>query len=180
MALANDRGGGNGLAFAVGDQWRPTSPCVCRAICSSSSEGSTRTWQLESSLLIGLASARLRASSSRTPSEDNPVCPAVGSDTRAKDRRVEPERGGVLRMALPHGLIRRRWLMTAAGHVMRRPPGRRRMPRTLPDRTVKAVKALACSWFSAWPTGLLQWLSPEAAALHEDQLARFSSRGRCH
>ena len=97
--------------------------------------------------------------------------------SRAKDFRVEPERGGMLRMALPQDLIHRRWLMTAAGHVMRRPPGRRRMLRTLPERT---VKALACSWFSAWPTGLLPWLSPEAAALHEDQQARFSGRSRHH
>lgn len=97
--------------------------------------------------------------------------------SQAKDFRVEPERGGMLRLTLPQGLIHRRWLMSAAGCVLRRPPGRRRMLRTLPDRT---VEALACSWFSAWPSGLLQWISPEAAALHEDQQARFRRSSRHH
>ena len=97
--------------------------------------------------------------------------------SQAKDFRVEPERGGMLRVTLPQGLIHRRWLMTAAGHVLRRPPGGRRMLRTLPDRT---VKALACSWLSAWPTGLLEWISPTAAALHEDQLARFQRSSPPH
>ena len=97
--------------------------------------------------------------------------------SQAKPFRIEPERGGMLRLNLPQGLIHRRWLMTAAGHVLRQPPGRRRMLRTLSDRT---VKALACSWCSAWPTGLLQWISPEAAALHEDHLARFGGGSRRH
>jgi len=91
--------------------------------------------------------------------------------SQAKDFRVEPERGGPWRMNLPQGLIHQQWLMTATGHVLRRPPGRRRMLHTLPDRT---VKALACSWFSAWPSGLLLWLSPEAAAFHGDRLAHFA------
>ena len=103
--------------------------------------------------------------------------PSGWQRSQAKDFRVEPERGGMLRITLPQGPIHRRWLMTAAGHVLRRPPGRRRMLRRLPERT---VKALACSWFSAWPSGLLQWISPEAAALHEDHLARFSGRSRRH
>ena len=95
----------------------------------------------------------------------------------AKPFRIEPERGEMLRLNLPQGLIHRRVLMTAAGHVLRRPPGRRRILRTLSDQT---VKALACSWFSAWPTGLLQWISPEASALHEDHLERFRRSSRPH
>ncbi len=97
--------------------------------------------------------------------------------SKAKPFRIEPERGGMLRLNLPQGLIHRKWLMSAAGHVLRRPPSRRRMLRTLPDQT---VKALACSWFSAWPSELLQWISPEAAALHEDHLARFRRSSRHH
>lgn len=97
--------------------------------------------------------------------------------SQVKDFLVEPERGGMLRMSLPQGLIHRPWLMSAAGHVLRQPPGRRRMLRTLPNRT---VKSLACSWLSAWPTGLLHWISPEATTLHEDRLARFSRGSRRH
>lgn len=97
--------------------------------------------------------------------------------SKSKDFRVEPERGGLLRLNLPQGLIHRRWLMSAAAHLLRRPPSRRRMLRTLPDRT---VKALACSWISAWPSGLLQWISPEAAVLHEDHLARCRRGSRRH
>lgn len=93
-----------------------------------------------------------------------------------KDFRVEPERGGILRLTLPQGLIHRRTLMSAAGHVLRQPPSRRRVPQSLPDR---AVKDLASSWFSAWPSGLLQWISPEAAALHEEHLARFVEQSKC-
>ena len=103
--------------------------------------------------------------------------PSGWQRSQAKDFRIEPERGGMLRVTLPQGLIHRRWLMTAVGHVLRQPPGRRRMLRTLPDRT---VKALACSPFSAWPSGLLQWISPEAAAIHEDHMARFSGGSRRH
>lgn len=103
--------------------------------------------------------------------------PSGWQRSQAKDFRVEPERGGMVRMTLPQGLIHRRWLMTAAGHVLRRPPERRHMLQTLPDQT---VKALACSWFSAWPSGLLQWISPEAAALHEDRMARYRGGSRRH
>ena len=71
--------------------------------------------------------------------------------SQAKDFRIEPERGGVLRMTWPQGLIHRRWLLTAAGHVRRWPTGVRRILQTLPDRTVKAH---SCSWFTAWSTGL--------------------------
>jgi hypothetical protein len=52
----------------------------------------------------------------------------------------------MLRMTLPQRLIHWRWWMTAAGHVLWRPPDRRRILRVLPERTVKAI---ACSWFSA-------------------------------
>ena len=97
--------------------------------------------------------------------------------SKSKDFRVEPERGGLLRLTLPQGLIHRRWLMSAAAHLLRRPPSRRRRLRTLP---VWTVKALACSWISAWPSGLLQWISPEAAVLHEDHLARFRRGSRHH
>jgi len=97
--------------------------------------------------------------------------------SKSKDFKLEPERGDLQRLALPQGLIHRQWLMGAAGHILRRPPSRRRVLRTLPDRT---VKALSCSWFSAWPTGLMQWISPEAAAHHEDQLARFCSSHQRH
>jgi len=103
--------------------------------------------------------------------------PSGWQRSKAKDFKLEHERGGILRLTLPQGLIHRRWLMTAAGHILRRPPGRRHMLRTLPDRT---VNALASSWFSAWPSGLLQWISPNAAALHEDHLARFSGGIRRH
>lgn len=97
--------------------------------------------------------------------------------SKAKDFKLELERGGQQRLALPQGLSHRQWLMGAAGQILRRPPSRRRMLRKLPDR---AVNALACSWFSAWPPGLMQWISPEAAALHADQLARICSSRRRH
>lgn len=83
----------------------------------------------------------------------------------------------MLRLSLPQGLIHRQWLMGAAGDILRRPPSRRRMLKTLPDKT---VKALACSGFSAWAPELMQWISPEAAALHNDRLGRFCSRYRRH
>jgi hypothetical protein len=96
--------------------------------------------------------------------------------SKAKDFKLEHEHGGILRLALPQGLVHRQWLMGAAGHILRRPPSRRRMLATLPDR---AVKALASSWFSASPPGLMQWISPEAAALQADQHEQFrSSYGR--
>ena len=97
--------------------------------------------------------------------------------SNAKDFKLETEHGEMLRLSLPQGLIHRQWLMGSAGHILRRPPSRRRLLRTLPDRT---VKALACSWFSAWPPELMQWISPEAAALHDDRLGRFCSRYRRH
>lgn len=97
--------------------------------------------------------------------------------SQTKDFRLELGRGGMLRMTLPQGLIHRRWLITAAGHILRRPPGRRRMLRKLPEQT---IKALACSWFSARPSGLVQWISPEAAALHEDYQSRSRHRSRHH
>lgn len=90
--------------------------------------------------------------------------------SRLNDFKLEPESGGMLRLTLPQGLVHRRWLMTAAGHVLRRPPDRRRMLRTLPERTVRAI---ACSWFSGWPSGLLEWISPQAAALHDKHLEGF-------
>lgn len=77
--------------------------------------------------------------------------------SQTKDFRLELGRGGMLRITLPQRINHRRWLITAAGHVLRRPPGRRRM--LLPERT---IKALACSWFSAWPS----------VSLHCDQLVR--------
>ena len=97
--------------------------------------------------------------------------------SNAKDFKLETEHGEMLRLSLPQGLIHHQWLMGAAGHILQRPPSRRRMLRTLPDR---AVKALACSWFSARPPGLMQWISPQAAALHDDRIERFSSRSRRH
>ena len=108
--------------------------------------------------------------------------PALGLNSgwqrsKAKDFKLELESGDIQRLALPQGLSPRQRLMGAAGHILRRPPSRRRMLRKLPDM---AVNALACSWFSAWPPGLMQWISPEAAALHADQLARICSSHRRH
>ena len=97
--------------------------------------------------------------------------------TETKDFQLEPERGWMLRLNLLQGLIHRQWLVGATGHILRRPPSHRRMVRTLP---VKAVKALACSWFSAWLPELMQSVSPEAAALHAHRHERFCSSNSRH
>lgn len=97
--------------------------------------------------------------------------------SQTKDFRLEFGRGRTLRMTLPQGMIHRRWLLTATGHILRRPPGRRRMLRALPELT---IKALACSWLSAWSSGLLLWISPAAADLHEDYETRLRRITRHH
>jgi hypothetical protein len=82
-----------------------------------------------------------------------------------RDFRVESERGERSRLTVPQRLLHRQWLMSAAGHLLRRPPDRRFILRTLPGRI---VQDLAATWVHPWPDGTLQWISPEAAALRRE------------
>jgi hypothetical protein len=45
--------------------------------------------------------------------------------SKAKDFKLETEHGEMLRLSLPQGLIHRQWLISAAGHILQRPPSRR-------------------------------------------------------